>query len=110
MASSLFSDVVDLRNIEDDVLSLWGLLWNSGMVGSVKRTDKTGKEKVRYFLNDYGKEIFSLLVRRYKLEGFQELESFLAPSETPKVLIICPFCGGKTEQGLLSCQKCGAQL
>jgi hypothetical protein len=29
---------------------------------------------------------------------------------TTKVLIICPFCGAKTEQGLLKCQNCGADL
>ncbi len=29
---------------------------------------------------------------------------------TTKVLIICPFCGAKTEQGLTKCQNCGADL
>lgn len=27
-----------------------------------------------------------------------------------KVLIICPYCGAKTEQGLTSCKKCNAEL
>ncbi|MFW9918545.1 MAG: hypothetical protein ACFFED_03030 [Candidatus Thorarchaeota archaeon] len=27
-----------------------------------------------------------------------------------KVLVICPYCGAKTEQGLAKCQKCGASL
>ncbi len=27
-----------------------------------------------------------------------------------KVLIICPYCGSKTEQGITKCQKCGADL
>ncbi len=28
----------------------------------------------------------------------------------PKVLVICPYCGAKTEQGILVCQNCGADL
>ena len=31
-------------------------------------------------------------------------------TETVKVLVVCPFCGAKTEQGLAKCQKCGADL
>ena len=31
-------------------------------------------------------------------------------TETPRVLVVCPFCGAKTEQGLAKCQKCGADL
>ncbi len=27
-----------------------------------------------------------------------------------KVLVICPYCGAKTEQGLAKCQNCGAEL
>ena len=27
-----------------------------------------------------------------------------------KVLVICPYCGGKTEQGITRCDKCGADL
>jgi ribosomal protein L40E len=32
------------------------------------------------------------------------------PSETAKVLVICPYCGAKTEQGITKCQKCGADI
>jgi hypothetical protein len=31
-----------------------------------------------------------------------------APGAT--VLVICPYCGAKTEQGLAKCQKCGADI
>lgn len=31
-------------------------------------------------------------------------------TEVAKVLVVCPFCGAKTEQGLAKCQKCGADL
>ena len=27
-----------------------------------------------------------------------------------KILVICPYCGAKTEQGILECQNCGADL
>lgn len=27
-----------------------------------------------------------------------------------KVLVICPYCGAKTEQGFSKCQKCGADI
>lgn len=30
--------------------------------------------------------------------------------ETVKVLVICPYCGAKTEQGLSKCQNCQADL
>ncbi len=29
---------------------------------------------------------------------------------TERILVICPFCGAKTEQGLLKCQNCHADL
>ncbi len=31
-------------------------------------------------------------------------------SDTVKVLVICPYCGAKTEQGIAKCQKCGADM
>lgn len=34
----------------------------------------------------------------------------ITTTQTAKVLVVCPFCGSKTEQGLSSCQKCGANL
>jgi LPXTG-motif cell wall-anchored protein len=32
------------------------------------------------------------------------------PGNDAKVLVICPYCGSKTEQGITKCQKCGADL
>ena len=31
-------------------------------------------------------------------------------SEQTKVLVVCPACGAKNEQGLTSCQNCGASI
>jgi ribosomal protein L40E len=27
-----------------------------------------------------------------------------------KVLVICPFCGAKNEQGMTTCKNCGARI
>ena len=51
-----------------------------------------------------------------KLSGRMEGDTFkrtgpsagVAPEA--KVLVICPYCGAKTEQGLAKCQKCGADI
>jgi len=29
---------------------------------------------------------------------------------TPLVLIVCPYCGTKNEQGILKCRSCGAEM
>ena len=79
------------------------------MIGTLEKTDRTGKKKVRYFVNDYGKQIFNFVVDRYKLSDVEGMEIFLE-DEKGKVLIVCPFCGGKTEQGIAKCQKCGADI
>lgn len=31
-------------------------------------------------------------------------------SKDAKVFVICPYCGAKTEQGIMKCQNCGADL
>ncbi len=80
------------------------------MIGTLVRTDSDGKERTRYFLNDYGKKIYRLMAERYKIVGSSTLEEMLSDEKAARVFIICPFCGGKTEQGLTRCQKCGADL
>lgn len=99
-----------MKDLEQDIYNLWQFLWNKGMIGSTKHTDKSGREKVGYFINDYGVRIFSLMRERYKLGGTENANEFFTDDSSTKVLIVCPFCGGKTEQGLLKCQKCGAAL
>ena len=48
-------------------------------------------------------------LRRGKLE-----ESIIEPVKekiiTERVFIICPYCGTKTEQGIMKCRNCGAEL
>jgi len=47
--------------------------------------------------------ISAVLVKR-SMDGAKKVAS------DAKVLIICPYCGSKTEQGITKCQKCGADL
>lgn len=46
------------------------------------------------------------------LSGRKDRPSELTAPALPvaKVLIICPYCGAKNEQGILKCQKCKADL
>ncbi|MHA2264938.1 MAG: hypothetical protein ACXAEN_21305 [Candidatus Thorarchaeota archaeon] len=37
------------------------------------------------------------------------------PAQAPeriieRILVICPYCGSKNEQGLLKCRNCGAEI
>ncbi|GAG84887.1 unnamed protein product, partial [marine sediment metagenome] len=68
-------------------------------------------------------DAISLKEYRRKVEYSQkcklELEAKTDSEEVPKtiertiekiVLIICRYCGAKTEQGITKCQKCSAEL
>ncbi len=48
-------------------------------------------------------------------EVHREVHYVERPAETPtrvveKVLVICPYCGTKNEQGVPKCVKCGGEL
>ena len=47
-----------------------------------------------------------------KMEGdtFKRAGPTTGVSPDAKVLVICPYCGAKTEQGLAKCVKCGADI
>lgn len=75
---------------------------------SVIELDKAHASRVYGFLHK--------LISRGALSGTIEDDEFvrahpairaIAPAA---VLVICPYCGAKTEQGLQNCQKCGADL
>lgn len=48
--------------------------------------------------------------RRGKREEVVEVVSEQVISKDAKVFVICPYCGAKTEQGIIKCKKCGADL
>ncbi len=80
------------------------------MIGSLKESDKSGREKVRYFLNAYGKQVLELLIKRYKRDNMDQIDLFVEKDDSKIVLVICPFCGVKTPHGLMRCKKCESDL
>ncbi len=103
--------------------------WNK-VVGLAKTQDKFTMREMSAQSGVSEDKIVPILVEAIvanELEGSIEGETFTKgtprPSVTPigsesttkerevvKVLVICPYCGAKTEQGLAKCQKCGADI
>jgi len=48
--------------------------------------------------------------RRLTIEKDSSLEPLKERIVTERVLVVCPFCGAKSEQGITMCQSCGADL
>jgi hypothetical protein len=55
-----------------------------------------------------------LIAGRKKKDSLPEpFEDSLDPRErivTERVLVICPYCGTKNDQGIIKCRKCGAEM
>lgn len=49
-------------------------------------------------------------VRRRTKEAESSLEPLRERIVTERVLVICPYCSTKNEQGIIKCQSCGAKL
>ena len=58
------------------------------------------------------KEIYGRIEGETFIRTAPPTTTYTAPAAagTVKVLVICPYCGAKTEQGLTKCQKCSADL
>ena len=56
------------------------------------------------------KEIHGTIEGDMFVRGAPVATTYAAPTTAPTVLVICPYCGAKTEQGLTKCQKCSADL
>ena len=68
----------------------------------------------------------AVLSRRKGGAGAPSMENVVVPPSSPsrrgsqeavkerevmtRVLVVCPFCGAKNEQGVLKCQNCGAEI
>ena len=65
---------------------------------------------------DFGRSIMRVKHSHLKTSKLKELviEPMIEPIReriiTERVLVICPFCGKKNEQGIGKCQNCGADL
>lgn len=50
------------------------------------------------------------LATNKKREKPKEVKEILVERSDTRFLVICPFCGAKTEQGITLCWNCGAKL
>lgn len=64
------------------------------------------------FCADFGRSIMRVKHSHLKSSKLKELiiEPIRERIVTERVLIICPFCGTKNEQGIGKCQNCGVDL
>jgi len=54
--------------------------------------------------------VYAVAKRGRKKEDAVEVVSEQVISKDAKVFVICPYCGAKTEQGIMKCRNCGADL
>ncbi len=94
--------------------------WNK-VVGVVKSHESItiqeagGKSRVS---PDKVRDIVYQAIASGDLSGTMESDTFsrtkiggaTSVTDSAKVLVLCPYCGAKTEQGLSNCQKCGADI
>lgn len=52
---------------------------------------------------------YAVMRKKGKEEPGKAVQKRVIPSDA-KVLVICPFCGAKTEQGIMKCENCGSKL
>ena len=82
-------------------------------VSDVSREAEVEEELVKEILYDAlgKKEIYGKIEGEIFIRSAPPTTTYAAPTtEAARVLVICPYCGAKTEQGLTKCQKCGADL
>ncbi len=87
-----------------------------GVVSAHDRISMTDLGKRTGLHEDVVSSIVYNAIGKGKLQGRMDGDIFkregkaTAVSHDAKVLVICPYCGAKTEQGLSKCQKCGADI
>jgi hypothetical protein len=84
-------------------------------IADISREADVDAEIVKGILYDAlgKKEIHGKIEGETFIRSVPPTTTYTAPAATgaaPTVLVICPYCGAKTEQGLAKCQKCGADL
>ncbi len=55
-------------------------------------------------------EIVGFVGRRRTIEKDPSQDSAGERIVTERVLVVCPYCGAKNEQGILKCRACGAEM
>ena len=105
------------KNIRSQVVGVVSA-HDSITISEISKTTSYSEDAVRKIVYD--------AIGKGELQGRMEGSTFIrsAPSaaayaapggttkekEAAKVLVICPYCGAKTEQGISKCQKCHADL
>ena len=82
------------------------------MIAGTNRAVKLEKEDVRRLENDTQKPVEEMdeeeLVEAMERLGIKSIS--LTDEEKRLVLVICPYCGHKNEQGITKCENCGASI
>ncbi len=55
-------------------------------------------------------EIVDFVRRRQTVKKDYSPESLREKIVTERILVVCPYCGAKNEQGILRCRACGAEM
>jgi hypothetical protein len=82
------------------------------MIAGTNRAVKLEKEDVRKLENDTQKPVEEMdeeeLVEAMERLGIKSIS--LTDEEKQLVLVVCPYCGHKNEQGITKCENCGASI
>ena len=82
------------------------------LIGGSNRAVKLEREDVRRLESDAQKPVDEMdeeeLVETMERLGIKSIS--LTDNEKQLVLVICPYCGHKNEQGITRCENCGASV
>lgn len=82
------------------------------LIAGTNRAVKLDGEDVYRLENDTKKSVDEMdeeeLVEAMERLGIKSIS--LTDEEKQLVLVVCPYCGHKNEQGITKCQNCGASI
>ena len=82
------------------------------LIAGTNRAVKLDREDVDKLENDTKKSVDEMdeeeLVEAMERLGIRSIS--LTDEEKQLVLVVCPYCGHKNEQGITKCQNCGASI
>lgn len=82
------------------------------LIEGTNRAVKLEKEDVQKLESETQKQVEEMdeeeLVETMERLGIRSIS--LTDDEKQLVLVICPYCGHKNEQGITKCEKCGASI
>lgn len=82
------------------------------LIAGTNRAVKLEREDVHRLESDTNKPVDEMdeeeLVAAMERLGIRSIS--LTDDEKQLVLVVCPYCGHKNEQGITTCEKCGASI